>query len=60
MGNIKWYCERFSKYVDINEVLEEKRLKLFLNVLGPQAYEQLKKIVVPDTPTAKPAKLRRK
>lgn len=43
MGNIKWYCERFSKYVDINEVLEEKRLKLFLNVLGPQAYEQLKK-----------------
>lgn len=50
---IKSYFERFDNYVDINDVPEGKKLKLFLNVLGPQAYEELRKIVVPDVPTAK-------
>lgn len=37
----------------INGVPESKKLKLFLNVLGVEAYEELKKIVVPHLPSEK-------
>lgn len=33
IDNIRSYFERFENYVDINDVPEEKKLKLFLNVL---------------------------
>lgn len=53
IDNIRSYFERFENYVDINDVPEEKKLKLFLNVLGAEAYEELKKIVVPHLPSQK-------
>lgn len=51
--NIRSYFERFENFVDINEVPAAKKLKLFLNVVGGQAYEELKKILVPQKPTDK-------
>ncbi|KAM7288091.1 uncharacterized protein ISCGN_031780 [Ixodes scapularis] len=51
--NIRSYFERFEHLVDINEVPAAKKLKLFLNVVGGQAYEELKKILVPQKPTDK-------
>ncbi|XP_040076225.3 uncharacterized protein LOC115318079 [Ixodes scapularis] len=51
--NIRSYFERHGNSVDINEVPAAKKLKLFLNVVGGQAYEELKKILVPQKPTDK-------
>ncbi|XP_042149464.1 uncharacterized protein K02A2.6-like [Ixodes scapularis] len=51
--NIRSYFERLGNSVDINEVPAAKKLKLFLNVVGGQAYEELKKILVPQKPTDK-------
>ena len=51
--NIKSYFERFENFIDVNEVPAAKKLKLFLNVVGAQTYEELKKILVPDKPTDK-------
>lgn len=34
--NIRSYFGRFEKYVDINNVPADKKLKLILNVLGAQ------------------------
>lgn len=51
--NISSYFERFENYIEINDVPAGKKLKLFLNVVGAVAYEELKKILVPDMPTQK-------
>ncbi|XP_040356662.1 uncharacterized protein LOC115328389 [Ixodes scapularis] len=51
--NIRSYFERFESFVDISEVPAAKKLKLFLNVVGGQAYEKLKQILVPQKPTDK-------
>ncbi|XP_064476256.1 uncharacterized protein LOC135390483 [Ornithodoros turicata] len=53
VDDVRSYFERFDNYVDINGVPQEKKLKLLLNVIGGQAYEELKKIVVPALPTEK-------
>ncbi|KAM7298519.1 uncharacterized protein ISCGN_019114 [Ixodes scapularis] len=49
--NIKSYFERFKHFVDFNERPAAKKLKLLFNVLVGQAYEELKKILVPQKPT---------
>lgn len=50
---IRSYFERFENCIDSNNVSTEKILKLFLNVLGPQANEELKKMFVPGIRTHK-------
>ncbi|KAK8769840.1 hypothetical protein V5799_013694, partial [Amblyomma americanum] len=51
--NVKSYFERFENFVALNEVPEAKKLRLFLNVVGSTVYEELQKILVPDSPTDK-------
>ncbi|KAK8780204.1 hypothetical protein V5799_018456 [Amblyomma americanum] len=51
--NKKSYFERFENFVALNEVPEAKKLRLFLNVVGGTVYEELQKILVPDSPTRK-------
>lgn len=49
--DIKSYFEMFENFVELNEVLETKKLRLFLNIVGSTVYGELQKILVPDRPT---------
>lgn len=48
--NFESYLERFEHFVSANDVKDEKKLAVFLTVIGPQAYEVLKSLIVPDVP----------
>ncbi|KAK8783522.1 hypothetical protein V5799_010113 [Amblyomma americanum] len=47
--NVKSYFERFENFMALNEVPEAKKLRFFLNVVGSTVYEELKKILLPDS-----------
>lgn len=51
--NTRSYLDMFENFVDINEVPADKKLKLFSDVVGCQAYEELKTILVSLKPTEK-------
>ncbi|XP_077498609.1 uncharacterized protein LOC144109684 [Amblyomma americanum] len=51
--NFDPYLERFEHFVSANEVSEAKKLSVFLTVLGAEAYEVLKNLVVPALPGEK-------
>ncbi|XP_077518103.1 uncharacterized protein LOC144128528 [Amblyomma americanum] len=51
--NFDSYLERFEHFVSANEVSEAKELSVFLTVLGAEAYEVLKNLVVPALPGEK-------
>ncbi|XP_077508737.1 uncharacterized protein LOC144120191 [Amblyomma americanum] len=51
--NFDSYLERFEHFVSANEVSEAKKLSVFLTVLGAEAYEVLKNLVVPALPGEK-------
>ncbi|XP_050038415.1 uncharacterized protein [Dermacentor andersoni] len=48
--NFESYVERFEHYVRANEIAEAKKLSVFLTVIGAEAYEILKNLVVPLLP----------
>lgn len=51
--NIESYLERFEHFVVANDIKDEKVLPVFLTVVGPEAYEVLKSLVVPASPGEK-------
>ncbi|XP_040355390.1 uncharacterized protein K02A2.6-like [Ixodes scapularis] len=48
--NFDSYLERFEHFVSANDIKPEKKLAVFLTVIGPRAYEVLKSLVVPAVP----------
>ncbi|XP_049520664.1 uncharacterized protein LOC119444700 [Dermacentor silvarum] len=48
--NFESYLERFEHFVTANNIKEEKKLAVFLSVIGPRTYEVLKSLVVPAVP----------
>lgn len=48
--NFESYLERFEHFVTANDIREEKKLAVFLSVIGPRTYEVLKSLVVPAVP----------
>ncbi|XP_049524629.1 uncharacterized protein LOC119456278 [Dermacentor silvarum] len=48
--NFESYLERFEHFVTANDIKEEKKLSVFLSVIGPRTYEGLKSLVVPAVP----------
>ncbi|XP_040074782.3 uncharacterized protein LOC120846941 [Ixodes scapularis] len=48
--NFDSYLERFEHSVSANDIKPEKKLAVFLTVIGPRAYEVLKSLVVPAVP----------
>lgn len=48
--NFESYLERFEHFVTANDIKEEKKLAVFLSVIGPRTYEVLKSLVVPAVP----------
>ncbi|XP_075535031.1 uncharacterized protein LOC142570543 [Dermacentor variabilis] len=48
--NFESYVERFEHYIRANEIAEAKKLSVFLTVIGAEAYEILKNLVVPLLP----------
>lgn len=51
LQNFESYLERFELFVQANDIKEEKKLPVFLTVIGAEAYEVLKNIVVPASPS---------
>ncbi|XP_077508775.1 uncharacterized protein LOC144120249 [Amblyomma americanum] len=51
--NFDSYLERLEHFASANEVSEAKKLSVFLTVLGAEAYEVLKNLVVPALPGEK-------
>ncbi|XP_037502705.1 uncharacterized protein K02A2.6-like [Rhipicephalus sanguineus] len=51
--NFESYLERFELFVQANDIEEEKKLAVFLTVIGAEAYEVLKNLVVPASPREK-------
>lgn len=51
--NIESYLERFEHFLVANDIKDEKVLPVFLTVIGPEAYEVLKSLVVPASPGEK-------
>ena len=47
------YLEHFEMYVQANGVKAEKKVPLFLTVIGPVVYSVLHDLFAPDSPTAK-------
>lgn len=47
------YLERFEHFVSANDIAQEKKLSVFLTVIGAEAYEVLKNLVVPALPGEK-------
>lgn len=47
------YLERFEHFVSANDIAQEKKLSVFLTVIGAEAYEVLKNLVVPSLPGEK-------
>ncbi|XP_075550765.1 uncharacterized protein LOC142584546 [Dermacentor variabilis] len=47
------YLERFEHFLTANDIADAKRLPVFLTVIGPEAYEVLRSLVVPATPGEK-------
>ncbi|XP_049524585.1 uncharacterized protein LOC119455976 [Dermacentor silvarum] len=48
--NFESYLERFEHFVTANDIKEEKKLAVFLSVIGARTYEVLKSLVVPAVP----------
>ncbi|XP_049526602.1 uncharacterized protein K02A2.6-like isoform X2 [Dermacentor silvarum] len=48
--NFESYLERFEHFVTANDIKKEKKLAVFLSVIGPRTYEVLKSLVVPAVP----------
>lgn len=51
--NFESYLERFEHFVTAKDIAEAKRLPVFLTVIGPEAYEVLRSLVVPEAPGQK-------
>ncbi|XP_077564534.1 uncharacterized protein LOC144179996 [Haemaphysalis longicornis] len=51
--NFDSYRERFKLFIIANDVKQEKVLPVFLTAIGAEAYEVLKRLVVPDAPAKK-------
>lgn len=51
--NFESYLKRFELFVQANDIEEEKKLAVFLTVIGTEAYELLKNLVVPAAPREK-------
>ncbi|KAH7932379.1 hypothetical protein HPB51_029322 [Rhipicephalus microplus] len=51
--NFEPYLERFEHLVTASEIVEAKRLPVLLTVIGPQAHEVLRSLVVPEVPGQK-------
>ena len=47
------YAGRFEVYVAANGLEDEKKVNVFLAVIGPDAYKLLKNLCDPDNPSAK-------
>ena len=47
------YLERFEMYIKANSVADEKKVPLFLTVIGPTVYSLLHDLFAPDSPTEK-------
>lgn len=48
--NFESYLERFENFPTTDEIAEVKHLPVFLTVIGPEAYEELISLVVPEVP----------
>ncbi|XP_065283474.1 uncharacterized protein [Dermacentor albipictus] len=51
--NFESYLERFEHFLTANDIADAKRLPIFLTVIGPEAYEVLRSLVVPAAPAEK-------
>ncbi|XP_072141807.1 uncharacterized protein [Dermacentor andersoni] len=51
--NFESYLERFEHFLTANDIVDAKRLAVFLTVIGPEAYEVLRSLVVPAAPGEK-------
>ncbi|XP_070385622.1 uncharacterized protein [Dermacentor albipictus] len=51
--NFESYLERFEHFLTANDIADAKRLPVFLTVIGPEAYEVLRSLVVPAAPGEK-------
>ncbi|KAH7943317.1 hypothetical protein HPB52_006898 [Rhipicephalus sanguineus] len=48
--NLEYHLERTEHVVPAKGIKEEKKLAVFLNVIGPRTHEELKSLVVPAVP----------
>lgn len=48
------YTERFEQYIIVNDVSAQKKVPLFLTIIGPKCYDILRNSVLPDKPSDKP------
>ena len=47
------YADRFEAYVAANDVEDDKKVNVFLAVIGPNTYKLLKNLCDPDNPNTK-------
>ena len=47
------YADRFEAYVAANDIDDDKKVNVFLAVIGPDAYKLLKNLCDPENPNAK-------
>ena len=47
------YVDRFGAYVAANDIDDDKKVNVFLAVIGPDAYKLLKNLCDPENPNAK-------
>jgi len=47
------YADRFVAYVAANDIDDDKKVNVFLAVIGPDAYKLLKNFCDPDNPNTK-------
>lgn len=47
------YVERFERFVTANGLLGERKLSVFLSVMGPATYGLLRSLIAPDKPGTK-------
>ncbi|KAL1437918.1 hypothetical protein MTO96_048504 [Rhipicephalus appendiculatus] len=50
-GNIDVYLERFELFAKANGIDAEKKLEIFLTIIGEKAYVTLRSLLLPKTPT---------
>ena len=52
-GKFSDYADRFEAYVAANDIDDDKKVNVFLAVIGPDAYKLLKNLCDPENPNAK-------
>ena len=53
LGPFDENADRFEAYVAANDIDDDKKVNVFLAVIGPDAYKSLKNLCDPDNPNTK-------